>query len=382
MYIDSQAALEAFVERAKTARLLAIDTEFLREKTYYPKLCLMQIATDDERVIIDPFAVDDLTVLKGVLEDENITKVFHAGHQDIEIILYDIGCVPHPVFDTQVAAALLGQTQQIGYGALVHSVCGVKLKKVDSFTDWSARPLSESQISYAEDDVVYLPQIYDSQIEALEKKGRLHWLDDELRIMELPETYMPDEQERFRRLKHVGQLSRRQMAAAREMTSWREIEARKRNVPRKWIITDEQIVESCKREPRTIDDLFMIRGMRERLTTRDARVLIELVVAALDSAPDTWPELPTSGKSEANVDVQVDMLMAIVRIRARENDIAIPTLASHSDLVEIARGHYDGAEILRGWRRDIVGAELVDFLEGRLALSIEKGRVKIKPTKC
>ena len=167
MYIDSQAALEAFVERAKTARLLAIDTEFLREKTYYPKLCLMQIATDDERVIIDPFAVDDLTVLKGVLEDENITKVFHAGHQDIEIILYDIGCVPHPVFDTQVAAALLGQTQQIGYGALVHSVCGVKLKKVDSFTDWSARPLSESQISYAEDDVVYLPQIYDSQIEAL-----------------------------------------------------------------------------------------------------------------------------------------------------------------------------------------------------------------------
>ena len=287
MYIDSQAELQAFAERARSSSVLAIDTEFLREKTYYPKLCLMQMATDDERVIIDPFAVDDLKVLKPLLEDENVMKVFHSGHQDIEIILYDIGCIPKPLFDTQVAAALLGQVQQIGYGALVHAMCGVKLKKVDSFTDWSARPLSESQLSYAEDDVVYLPEIYRAQCQLLEKKGRLDWLADEFSELEKPETYIPDEEERFRRLKHVTQLSRRQMAAAREMASWREIEARKRNVPRKWILTDEQIVESCKREPRTIDDLFMVRGMRERLTTRDARTLIELVVAALDSAPET-----------------------------------------------------------------------------------------------
>lgn len=379
MYIDSQAELLAFVERARTSKVLAVDTEFLREKTYYPKLCLMQLATDDERVIVDPFGVDDLTVLRTLFEDEGIMKVFHACHQDIEIILYDIGCVPHPLFDTQVAAALLGQTQQIGYGALVHAMCGVKLKKVDSFTDWSARPLSDSQLSYAEEDVVYLPQIYEAQCKALEQKGRMDWLADELQELQKPETYMADENERFRRLKHIGQLSRRQMAAAREMAAWREIEARKRNVPRKWILTDEQIVESCRREPRTIDDLFMIRGMRERLTTRDARTVIELVVAALDSAPDTWPEMPTSGKSEANVDVQVDLLMAVVRIRARQHGIAVPTLASHSDLVEIARGHYDDVEILRGWRREIVGAELIDVLEGKLALCIEDGRVKVKP---
>ncbi len=381
MYIDSQADLEAFVERARTSSILCVDTEFLREKTYYPKLCLMQLATDDERVIVDPFEVDDISALREVFENESIVKVFHSGHQDIEIILYDIGCIPSPIFDTQVAAALLGQTQQIGYGALVHAMCGVKLKKTDSFTDWSVRPLTESQLHYAEEDVVYLPEIYKAQCEALEKKGRLGWLDDEFKELQKPETYMPDEQERFRRLKHVTQLSRRQMAAAREMASWREIEARKRNVPRKWILTDEQIVESCKREPRTIDDLFMVRGMRERLTTKDARVLIELVVAALDSAPDTWPELPMSGKSEQNVDVQVDMLMAIVRIRARENGVAIPTLASHSDLVDIARGHYKNAEVLKGWRREIVGAELVDFLEGRLALCIENGKAAIKPNK-
>ena len=373
MYIDSQAELLAFVERARSSSLLAVDTEFLREKTYYPKLCLMQLATDDERVIVDPFAVDDLTVLRELFECDSIVKVFHAGYQDIEIILYDIGCVPHPLFDTQVAASLLGHMQQIGYGALVQSVCGVKLKKVDSFTDWSVRPLSESQLQYAEDDVVYLPRIYEAQRKALEDKGRLGWLEAEFRDMEKPDSYMTDERERFRRLKHFTQLSRRQMAAAREMTAWREIEARKRNVPRKWILTDEQIVESCKREPRTIDDLFMVRGMRERLTTRDAREVIELVRSALDSAPDTWPDLPAAGRSEPNVDVQVDLLMAVVRIRARENDIAIPTLASHADLVAIARGHYEGVDLLRGWRRDIVGAELVELLEGRLALSIEDG---------
>ena len=160
MYIASQADLESFVSRAQGSSVLAIDTEFLREKTYYPKLCLLQMATDDETAIIDPFEIDDLGAITPLLEDENIVKIFHAGHQDIEIFVYNLDCVPRPIFDTQVAAALLGQTQQIGYAPLVHSLCGVKLKKADSFTDWSARPLSASQLKYAEDDVVYLPEMY------------------------------------------------------------------------------------------------------------------------------------------------------------------------------------------------------------------------------
>ena len=377
MYIASQQELEAFVERAGSSSVLAVDTEFLREKTYYPKLCLMQLATDDEIAIVDPFEVEDLKVLAPLFENEEIVKVFHAGHQDIEIIIYDIGCVPRPIFDTQVAAALLGQAQQIGYSSLVHSLCGVKLKKTDSFTDWSARPLSESQINYAKDDVLYLPKMYKSMKETLTEKGRMNWLDAEFEEMTDPATYIADERERFRRLKHFTQLSRRQMAAAREIAAWREIEARKRNVPRKWVITDEQIVESCKREPRTIDELFMVRGMRERLTTRDARDVIELAVAALDSAPDTWPEVPNSSKSEPNVDAQVDLLMSIVRIRAKEYGVAVPTLASHSDLVEVARGHRKGIDLLKGWRRELVGAELVDFMEGRLTLSIKNGKVSI-----
>ena len=379
MYIASQEDLDAFIERASTSSVLAVDTEFLREKTYYPKLCLMQMATDDEVVIIDPFAVDDLTVLRALFEDENIVKIFHAGHQDIEIIIYDIGCVPKPIFDTQVAAALLGQSQQIGYAPLVSSLCGVKLKKADSFTDWSVRPLSESQLDYAQADVIYLPMMYGSMKRTLAEKGRLHWLDDEFAELSDERTYVVDEQDRYRRLKHFTQLNRRQMAAAREMAAWREIEARKRNVPRKWVLTDEQIVEACKREPRKIDDLFMVRGVRERLTTRDARDVIALVTAALDSSPEAWPELPSGGRNEPNVDAEVDLLMSVVRIRARENDVAVPTLASHSDLVAIARGHYEGVDLLKGWRRDIVGEELVELLEGRLKLSFKNRKIQVEP---
>ena len=380
MYIASQADLESFVERAIRSDVLAIDTEFLREKTYYPKLCLLQMATREESVIVDPFEVDDLSAIRPLLEDERIVKVFHSGHQDIEIMVYDLDCVPRPVFDTQVAAALLGQTQQVGYAPLVHTICGVKLKKTDSFTDWSARPLSESQLDYAIDDVVYLPEMYSIMKKRLEEKGRLDWLSDEFETMMKPETYVADEQEMYRRLKHVGQLSRRQMAAAREMAAWREIEARKRNIPRRWVLTDEQIVEACRREPRTIDDLFMVRGIRERLTTADARALMELVRAALDSAPDTWPTVQKSSKSEPNVDVQVDMLMAIVRMKARENDIALPTLANTSDLTAVARGHRDDVEVLKGWRRELVGNDLVSFLEGNTVLAVDHGKAVIKPS--
>ena len=378
MYIASQDELESFIQRARSSSLLAIDTEFLREKTYYPKLCLMQMATDDEVVIIDPFAVTDLTVLKELFLDESIVKVFHAGRQDIEIIIYDIGCVPKPIFDTQVAAALLGQTQQIGYASLVHALCGVKLKKTDSFTDWSVRPLSESQLQYAADDVIYLPQMYAAMKEKLEAKGRLEWLESDFEELSREETYVVDERDRYRKLKHYTQLSRRQMAAAREMSAWREIEARRRNVPRKWVLTDEQIVEACKREPRRIDDLFMVRGVRERLTVKDARAVIELVTSALDSAPDAWPVMPANNRSEPNVDAQVDMLMSVVRLRARENGIAVPTLASHSDLVAIARGHYDDVDILKGWRRELIGNELVELLEGRLGLCIDHGKVCVE----
>ena len=377
MYIANQESLEAFVDRARLSSVLAIDTEFLRERTYYAKLCLIQLATDSEVVIVDPFEVTDLSVMKPLLEDPDVMKIFHAAGQDLEIIWHEVGCMPKPLFDTQVAAALLGHTQQIGYGALVHAVCGVQLKKVDSYTDWSRRPLSDSQLDYAADDVVYLPRMYEQMKSELEKLGRLHWLDPEFEEMCDPSRFQSDERERYKRLKRVGQLSRRQLAAAREVTAWREMTAQKRNVPRKWVITDEQIVEACKREARTIDDLFMVRGMREKLGTRDARAVAALMKSALDASPDTWPEPDRSGRNEPNVDAPMDLMGALVRLRAKENGVAVPTLASHDDLLKVARGYRKGVDLLRGWRRALVGEELLELLDGKLSLSLDGHELRV-----
>lgn len=377
MYIANQEDLEAFAKRAMRSSVLAIDTEFLREKTYYAKLCLLQLATDDETAIVDPFEVEDLRVLAPLLENESVVKLFHAGGQDLEILLREVGALPRPLFDTQVAAALLGHTQQIGYAALVHAECGVTLKKIDSFTDWSRRPLSDSQLEYAADDVAYLPRMYERMRAQLVELGRLTWLDRDFEDLADPKRYATNERERYRRLKRVSQLSRRQLAAAREVAAWRELEAQRRDVPRKWVVTDEQIVEACKREARTIDELFMVRGMSDRLSTKDARCVVALMSSALDAPPDAWPEPDRCGKNEPNVDAELDLMCALVRLRAKQNGVAFPTLASHDDLARVARGYREGVDVLRGWRRSLVGEELLRLLEGKIALSLSDGEVKV-----
>ena len=377
MYIANQEDLEAFANRAMRSSVLAIDTEFLREKTYYAKLCLLQLATDDETAIVDPFEVDDLRVLAPLLENESVVKLFHAGGQDLEILLREVGALPRPLFDTQVAAALLGHTQQIGYAALVHAECGVTLKKIDSFTDWSRRPLSESQLEYAADDVAYLPRMYERMRAQLVELGRLAWLDRDFEDLADPKRYATNERERYRRLKRVSQLSRRQLTAAHNVAAWCEVEAQRRDVPRKWVVTDEQIVEACKREARTIDELFMVRGMSDRLSTKDARCVVALMSSALDAPPDAWPEPDRCGKNEPNVDAELDLMCALVRLRAKQNGVAFPTLASHDDLARVARGYREGVDVLRGWRRSLVGEELLRLLEGKIALSLSNGEIKV-----
>lgn len=376
MYIANQASFKAFVKRAASSSVLAIDTEFLREKTYYARLCLLQLATDTEVAVVDPFEMDDLTVLAPLLRNENVVKLFHAGTQDLEILLREVGVLPTPVFDTQIAAALLGHTQQMGYAALVAAECGVQLKKVDSFTDWSRRPLSDSQLEYAADDVIYLPKMYARMRADLERRGRLSWLDDDFAELCDPERYRVDERDRFRRLKRASHLSRQQLSAAREVAAWRELEAQRRDLPRKWVLTDEQIVEACKREARTIDELFMVRGMREKLPTKDARTVVKLLATGLDVPAAEWPTLGCGGRSEPNVDAQLDLMLALVRLRAKENGVAMAVLASHDDLARLARGYRD-VDVLRGWRRQLVGEELVRLVEGKLSLSLDGGVLKV-----
>lgn len=377
MYITTRRQLEQFIDRARVSELLAIDTEFLREKTYWPKLCLIQMATEKESVAIDPFAFDDLSPLKELFTNKKITKLFHAASQDLEIIHHELGVLPEPVFDTQIAASLLGGTLQMGYGALVMSECGVKLKKADSFTDWSRRPLADSQIEYALDDVRYLPPMYRSMVAELESLGRLHWLDNDFAELSNPAKYEIDPYSRWRRLRRVNQLSRRQLSAAREIAAWREKTAMKRNIPRKWICSDEQIVEACKREPRTLDDLFMVRGIRGALKMDDARSVLKACIAGLDAPSESWPDLSKPSKNEQNVDAQVDLLLSLVKMRAKESGVAFGVLASHDDLTKIARGHYGETDVLKGWRRDLVGNDLLALSQGKIALTIEDGMMKV-----
>ncbi len=377
MFISNRESFRAFIERASSSSFLAIDTEFLREKTYYAKLCLLQIATENEVAIIDPFKVGSLTPLAALFEDEAIVKVFHACDQDIEILYHEIGVAPKPLFDTQVAAALLGHPKQVGYGALVHSICGVTLKKADSFTDWSVRPLSDSQIKYAADDVIYLAKMYGPIVEKLEKAGRLSWLKHDFDELCDPARFTVDPRKRFRHLKRGNQLTRKQLSAARELAAWREQRAESRNIPRKWVMTDEQIVEICKRESRTIDDLFLVRGVREKLSTRDAREVVALLCKGMDLPEDEWPTTGRSDRSERNVDVEVGLMGALLHLRAREAGVAPQAIASTSDLAALARGHKEDNELLRGWKYELVGKEFERLLGGKISLSFNKGKLVV-----
>lgn len=370
-YIEDQKSLEDFITRAASSSVLAIDTEFMREKTYYPQLCLIQMATDSEIVLIDPFCVDDLTSLQPLFENEDIVKLFHAATQDLEILLSEVGCLPKPIFDTQIAAALLGQSHQVGLGALIGVFCGTSIKKSDSFTDWSRRPLAESQMKYAAEDVAFLPELYAIMRGLLIEKERLAWLDEDFAALSDPDRFTMDPSIRYKKLKRVNQLTRKQLAAARELAAWREIQARKRNVPRKWILSDEQIVEACKREASTVSELFMVRGMKGQLSTKEAREIAGLIDRAFSMDEDSWPETEQGGQPEPNVDSAVDLMYALARVRAKENGIALQTLASHNDLVALARGHWDDTSLMTGWRRALIGEELIDLLEGRETLSLK-----------
>ena len=379
MYITDQNQLEDFVNHARTSDLLAVDTEFIREKTYWPRLCLIQLGTEQRSVAIDPFRVHDLRPLISLFENENIVKLFHAARQDIELIYHELGMVPKPVFDTQIAASLLGDTLQIGYGSLVLSECGIKLRKADSFTDWSQRPLTESQIHYALDDVMYLPKLYRSLTSKLESLGRLSWLAPDFAELSDESRYVEHPDERYKRIKRVNQLSRRQLNVARALASWRELTAMKRNIPRKWVLSDEQVVEICKREPRALDQLFMVRGVSSALSMPDARKVLALCIKALNAPENEWPELPRHiDKNEPSVDAQVDLMNSLVKLRAHEHGIASAVLASHADLVKIARAHYDDVDVLKGWRRSIVGDDLLALMHGDIAMGLdESGALKI-----
>lgn len=377
IFVNTQAKLNNFLAQAKSCDIVCLDTEFIREKTYYPQLCLIQAQTRGETFIIDPYEIDDIKALASLFEDENVVKVFHAADQDIELLYQETGSIPNPIFDTQIAASIVSGINQPGLANLLKNTLSIKIDKSEGFTDWTMRPLTDKQINYAAEDVAYLPKLYDYQISKLKELGRESWLKSEFESLTDISKLKNDPYERFIHLKSASHLTQRELCLAREVAAWREKVAMKKNVPRRWVLSDEQVCEICKRDPMYIEELFVIRGVRNLISIRDAREILHCLEKARKVNKDSWPVISGSNTNEVSVTETVYLMNALLRLRAKENGISPLVLASSELLTDLARGKHDGNKLLSGWRKEVVGDELLDILNGKIALSVEDNNLKV-----
>ena len=363
MLITTDDQLREFADRAVRSEVLAVDTEFMREKVYHPRLCLIQLGTDTEQVAVDPFAVTDRGPLVRLFSNPFVTKVFHACSQDMEVLLDYCGVLPWPLFDTQIAASFLDDRYQIGYAALVEEYCGVSLAKTESLTDWSRRPLDAAQLAYALDDVRYLPAVWRAMRARLEEKGRLGWLEPDLRRAADPASYAHEPREAFRRLKRVGGLSRRQLAVAREVAAWREERASAIDRPRRRVLSDEVVVEIAKRCPTSAEALQRIRGMAETSAEERAQI-VGACRRGVACPPQDCPEPEHHGRPSLDEECVCDLMYALTRMVADRESIAPSILASRDDLIAFLEDPAS-SPLAEGWRHEVLGRHLADLLEGR-----------------
>ena len=378
MYVTDTEALAGLCERIRPAGFVGFDTEFLRERTYYARLCLVQLSTDDVSAIVDPLAIEDLSPLVSLLADPDVLKIVHAGTQDMEIFFHLARVVPAPVFDTQLAATLAGFPSQVGYGNLVREMVGAQLHKTETFTDWSRRPLSAEQVEYALDDVRYLPQLHRMLTERLEAEDRLTWLRPQLAHLTDPETYEVRPEEQYKRIKRLSSLKPRQLGVLMKLAAWREHEAMRRDVPRRWIIPDDSLYEIARRAPTDEAQLAAIRGVGDKAGKEARRGLLKAVRQGLDMPEDDLPHLKRRARPLRDIDGAVDLMAALVRLRAKERAVAQPQLATRKELELLAAGDAEGSGLLEGWKREIVGDELVALLEGRLRLALRDGALVVE----
>ncbi len=379
MYIRDVDSLRSACAAFERAGVLAIDTEFMREKTYYARLCLIQVATEEQVYLIDAPALErDLGLLAPALMDPGIVKIVHAGTQDVEVLLRATGTAPSPLFDTQIAATLAGFPTQVGYAQLVKDMLDVTVDKGDTFTDWAARPLTDAQLAYAAADVEFLPTIYTRLREELDRGGRLAWLAEDFARLADPETYRIDPREQYRRVKRASTLDRRSLAVLREITAWRELEAQRKDLPRRWVVGDESLVEIARRRPKTTAELASVRGVGDRLGGQRASGILSAVAAGLAVPDDDLPRMAKRQRTGADVGPIADLLSAVCRLRAREHGVAITLLATREDLERFATGDREGHPLAEGWRHTIVGADLEAVLDGRAALRVRRGRVELR----
>jgi ribonuclease D len=378
--VTDTATLTELCLRWAKADFITVDTEFMRENTYYPELCLIQVADVNEAAAIDPMAsgLDLKPLLDLMTENEDVLKVFHAGGQDLEIIYNLTGKTPHPLFDTQVAAMALGQGEQIGYSNLVDSWLGVSIDKGARFTDWGKRPLEARQIEYAIGDVTHLAAIFPKMLQRLKKTGRGAWLDQEMERLGDPSNYANDPDLAWKRVR-VPSRKADVLGRLKAIARWRELEARGKDLPRGRIAKDETIADLAGHAPKRQAELAKVRGLSAGWATNEigARLIAAIEGATPlpdDELPPREDRKPGLGKDGALV---ADLLKLLLKIRARDIDVASKLLARSEELELLAAGTRSGLPMLEGWRYDQFGRDAVDLVEGRLAFAVVGGKLKM-----
>lgn len=369
--INSSDALRDYIAEVAAAPVLFVDTEFLRERTYWPELCLVQVSDGQHAAVIDPLAFDAVEGLRALLGQPNQVKVFHAAGQDLDVLHRHLGQVPAPLYDTQLAASLLGYGEQIGYGALVERTQGVALGKAFTRLDWSKRPLPDGAMDYAVADVVYLAPAYQHLQRELEQLGRSDWLADDFAALADPARFEAIADQAWKKLKGIKRLRPNQQQSAARLAIWRERKALARNLPRKWVAKDDVLLDMARRKPSSLDQLKDIRGLDGKAVGRDGQ-------AMLDALHDTNTHIAALDKKDerilpAHAEPTVDVLMGVLRRLCDQAQISPNAVASKSDVAKLLAGERD-IELNQSWRRKLAGEALVDIIEGRRTLRVGSDR--------
>ena len=370
-------SLEKFCAKAKSAPFIVVDTEFMREKTFFSQLCLVQIAIPDDEVILDPLAEHiDLSAFLDLLTDKNIIKVMHAARQDMEIFYKLCGQVPAPLFDTQLAAMALGFGDSVGYMALVKGRLGIHLDKGARFTDWSRRPLSEKQLSYAIGDVTHLRDLYPDMVTELNTKDRMSWVEEEINGLMDKNLYSFDPERAWMRLK-PRQFRRDYLSVLKAVAAWREREAIHKDIPRNRVIKDDGLYDIAQRKPKTLQELGNLRGVPNGFERRkNSDRLIKVIIDAIKNAESYAPKFEMKKQKPPNLGPAVDMLKTLLRLRTEYEGIAPRLVANAADIEDIAAfGQNADVKALKGWRWEIFGQDALHMLDGKISLCLKDGEV-------
>ncbi|MFD0986936.1 ribonuclease D [Methyloligella solikamskensis] len=359
---------------------IAVDTEFMRETTFWPKLCLIQIAAGDHEILIDTLAPGiDLAPFFELMNDENVLKVFHSARQDVEIMHHLAGQVPHPIFDTQVAAMVCGFGESVGYGMLVKRLLNRNLDKTSRFTDWSRRPLSEKQLTYAIGDVTHLRDLFPKLKSQLDDSGRESWLNEEMAVLTDPETYEQPPENAWKRLK-MRTKTPKALAVLMEVAAWREREAQSQDVPRSRILKDDALHDIANQAPRSLDDLGALRSIHNGFVRSPrGKTVLEAVERGLERDPNTVPRIQRNDPMTPEAAAVFDLLRVLLKATAGHHGVAPKLIATSDELEQIARQDDPDLPTMKGWRRKLFGEQALKLKRGELSLAVQNGEVSVLP---